>query len=235
MLSIVNDAAARLSLVQTPVVTTSQDRQITQLWYLLNEVGHAMAEHYPWQALVNEWLFSTVNSPTQTSALPVDFDRFINNTTFNRSTRRGVLGPITARRWQAIQAQPVYSLIYLSFRIRTGDYIMTPTPPAGETIALEYVSTNWVIGDPSQPDPGPKPKFDQDTDTTLLDEEVLTLGLVWRFLRAKGLDYAEEMKSYERALEIKCAQDGGATEITTTPRPIDPSRINLPDGSFGVP
>jgi len=235
MLSIINSCARRLSLVTTTSVTASQDRQIQQLWELLNEEGKQLARRYPWQALVNEWTFDTVNGITQSAAIPPDFDRFINNTTFDRSTRRGVVGPVTAQRWQAMQAQPIVALVYLSYRMRTGDYIMFPTPAAGHHIYLEYVSNCWATGDPTQPDPGPKTSFTQDTDTTLLDEELMTLGVRWRFQSAKGVDYSEAMKTYEREVEQAIARDGGATELTTTPRPIDPTRINLPDGYFGVP
>jgi hypothetical protein len=235
MLSIVNSCAKRLSLVTTTSVTTSQDRQITQMWELLNEEGADLARRYPWQILVNEWNFNTVNGVTQSNAIPPDFDRFINNTTFDRSTRRGVVGPVTAQRWQSMQAQPIIALVYLSYRMRTGQYIMYPVPPGGQHIYLEYVSANWANGVAGQPDAGAKTSFTQDTDTTVLDEELMTLGLRWRFQAAKGLDYSESMKTYEMRVEQAIARDGGATELSTTPRPIDPMRINLPDGYFGVP
>src|SRR5215472_13701027 len=110
LLSIINDCSARLSLVQTTVVVTSIDKQITQLWALLNEEGRQLAKRYYWQALVNEWTFTTTNAEQQpASVMPLDFDRFINNSTFNRTTRRGVLGPVTAQRWQAMKAQPILS------------------------------------------------------------------------------------------------------------------------------
>lgn len=235
MLSIIDDAAARLSLVQPPSVIGSTDRQVIQLLALLNQEGRSQMRRYPWQVLTQQWTFTTTNGSIQIGAIPPDMDRFTNNTTFNRTTRRGVLGPITAKRWQGMQALPVISLIYLSFRERSGDYLMTPTPPSGQLIAFEYVSNLWAVGAPTQPNPGPKTMFNQDTDTTLLDEELLTLGLVWRFLRGKGLDYSEEMKTYERELEQAGARDGGATDLTMSPLPIDPMRINLPDGNYGIP
>jgi hypothetical protein len=235
VLSIIQNSCQRLSLVQPSTVTGSTDRQVQQLFGLLNQTGHDLHNDLNWSDLMTEFTFTTVNSDVQPVALPADMERPIPNTFFNRSTRRGVLGPITPQRWQAIKAQPIFNVVYLSWRKRTGQFLMTPTPPAGQTIAFEYISKNWATGAVGQPDPGPKAAFTQDTDTSVFEEEMLTLGVIWRFLRAKGLDYAEELKDYEAQKEAKSAEEAGATRISMTPYPIDPMRINLPDGNFGVP
>ena len=84
----------------------------------------------------------------------------------------------------------------------------------------------------------PQAGFQADADTAMLDETLIQLGVRWRFLRAKGLDYAEEMASYERALEQAMARDGGSTAVTIAPQPVDPNRVNIPAGSepdTGIP
>ena len=229
LLSIVQDVSGRLSLPQPSAVAGSPDKQVIQLLALANEEGMSLARRHPWQALVEEQTFATVASPAQGAALPADFDRFVPNSIFNRSTRRPMTGPITPRQWQWIQAQPVYSTACLAFRERTGQVLIAPTPPTGETIAYEYLSRNWArsAGGAAQA------AFLADTDLALLDESLIALGLRWRFLRAKGLDYAEEMASYERELEQAMARDGGSTAVSIAPRPLDPGRVNLPDGNFG--
>ena len=230
LLSIIRDVAGRLSLPQPTIVVTSTDKQVIQLLALANEEGKSLASRTRWQALVEEQTFVTVAAAIQATALPADFDRFIDNSFFNRSTRRPMTGPISPRQWQWIQAQPVYSTAYLMFRQRTGQFIITPTPPAGQTIAYEYVSKNWALSATSQA----QSSFLADTDTSLLDEELIGLGLRWRFLRAKGLDYAEEMATYEAQVEQAVARDGGAAALSISPGPIDLNRVNLPDGNFGV-
>ena len=229
LLTIVQDVSGRLSLPQPSRVVGSTDKQVIQLLALANEEGRSLAGRHPWQALTQEQTFTTEASPAQGAAVPQDLDRFVPGSFFNRSTRRPMTGPITPRQWQWIQAQPVYSTACLAFRERTGQFLIAPTPPAGETIAYEYVSTNWArsSGGTAQA------AFLADSDTALLDEELIGLGLRWRFLRAKGLDYSEEMASYERELEQAVARDGGSTALTITPRPVDPNRANIPDGSFG--
>jgi hypothetical protein len=234
LLSIVTNVSERLSLPKPSVVAASSDRQVIQLMALANEEGMSLARRHPWQALMEEETFTTVATPAQGAALPADLDRFVPNSFFNRSTRRPMTGPITPRQWQWIQAQPVYSTAYLAFRERTGQFLIAPTPPAGETIAYEYLSLNWCLSGPSETPPDtPQPAFVNDDDTAVLDEELIALGVRWRFLRAKGLDYAEEMASYERMLEQAMARDGGSTAVTIAPQPADPNRVNIPDGNFG--
>lgn len=230
LLTIVQDVSGRLSLPQPSAVVGSSDKQVIQLYELANEEGSELAARHPWQALTEEATFTTVDTPSQTGALPADFDRFIPNSFFNRSTRRPMTGPITPREWQWIQAQPVYSTVYLAFRERTGQFLIAPTPPAGQTIAFEYLSTNWAQSSGG----AAQASFLADTDTAVLSEELIKLGLRWRFLRAKGLDYAEEMATYERRVEQAMARDGGSTALTLSPQPIDPNRINIPDGNYGT-
>ena len=47
-----------------------------------------------------------------------------------------------------------------------------------------------------------------DTDVFLLDDEILLAGLEWRFLRKKGLSYAEEFASYEALVQQAISRDG---------------------------
>ncbi len=230
LLSIIQDVCGRLSLPQPTTVVGSTDKQVIQLLALANEEGKSLATRTRWQALNEEKTFVTVAAANQPAALPTDFDRFIPNSFFNRSTRRPMTGPLTPQQWQWIQAQPVYGTAYLMFRERTGQFLIVPTPAAGQTIAYEYVSKNWVLSATSVP----KASFTADDDTSYLDEELIGLGARWRFLRAKGLDYAEEMATYELQVEQSVARDGGSTALTIAPQPVDLNRVNIPDGNFGT-
>ena len=234
LLTLIQGVCGVLSLAQPSAVVGSTDRQVLQLFALANEEGRDLASACAWQALVEEQTFVTVATPAQATAVPADFDRFIPNSFFNRSTRREMTGPITPRQWQWIQAQPVYSTAFLMFRERTGQFLISPTPPAGQTIAYEYVSKNWCkSASNANPANNPQAAYAADADVAYLDETLMALGLRWRFLRAKGLDYAEEMATYERQKEQAIARDGGASALTMSPQPIDMNRVNLPDGNFG--
>jgi hypothetical protein len=229
LLSIIQEVTGMLSLPQPPSVVGNTDKQVIQLYNLLNEQGRDQASAAPWQALTEEARFTTVASPTQPVAIPTDLDRFIPNSFFNRSTRRPVTGPLTPKEWQWIQAQPVYTTAYLAFRERQGAFLMAPTPPVGQSIYYEYVSINWAKSSGGVP----QAAFLADADTSYLDEHLLGQGLRWRFLKAKGLEYAEDKNSYEEQLQQAMARDGGSSILSLAPSRINSNRVNLPDGSFG--
>lgn len=230
LLTIVQEVAGRLAQPQPTAVVGSADAQVMQLLALTNKSGHDLAQAHPWQALVEQTTFVTTATPGQATAIPADFDRFIPNSIFNRTTRRQVAGPITPIEWQALQANPVYGTVYLMFRQRQGQFLITPTPPAGQTIAYEYVSAYWAKSAAN----APQPSFLADTDTSYLDETLIADDVVWRFLRAKGMSYAEEMETFGRNLEQQQGRDGGSSALTLTPTPFDPFRANVPDGNFGA-
>lgn len=230
LLTLVRRCCGGLSLVQPTACFGSTDLQVLQWIELANTAGEMMASAANWQALRTEFTFAAMAQSDQTGAIPADFDRWVNNTQFNRSTRRPMAGPITPRQWQWIKAQPVYSSVYLAWIQRGGEMLVTPNPTAGQTIAFEYISTNWVKSAGGALQAG----FTADSDVSRLDERVLRLGMIWRYLKAKGLDYAEALDDYEREVEKASGRDGGASALSMTPQPLDPHRVNLPDGSFGI-
>lgn len=233
LLSIVQTAAERLSLRRPTVVVTSTDLQVRQLFAFANEEGESLSKRGNWQELTGEHSFITSGSEVQSNTpIPPDLRKFVPNSFFNRTQARALVGPITPRQYQALRAQPVYGRVYLSFRERQGAFMITPAPTAGDTIAYEYVSKFWAKSDASQP----KASFTADTDTAYLDEELIIQGVRWRFKAANGLDYAEDMETYERSVEVALADNGGAGELSTGTIAYDPmtSRPNVPEGSFGL-
>lgn len=232
LLTICQEVCGRLSLTIPPIVVGSTDPQVVQLYTLTNVAGRQIAQGFNWQALTLEQSFVTTGTTDQPGAIPTDLDRFIANTFNNRTTRRPVLGPVTPQVWQWLIAQPAYSTVYLMYREREGDFLVGPptvAPPAGQTIAFEYVSKNWA----KTAGGTPLPKFLADDDETYLDDSLLTDSCVWQFLRAKGMSYAEEMATFERNLDEAKGRDGGSSRLHLSPSVIDLNRLNLPDGNFG--
>lgn len=214
-------------------MVSSTDAQVRQLYALLNEGGLALSKRCDWEALTAQWTFVTVAQAEQTNTpIPDDLRKFIPDTFFNRTSQRQLVGPVTPQQWQQLQARPALSEIYLAFRQREGVFLVTPTPTAGETIAYEYVSENWAM---SSAGVG-KSAFTSDDDDSFLDEELLKQDLRWRWRAAKGLPYAEDMETFERALEVAIGNDGGATALDMGgPEGNWPDRlVNIPEGGFGV-
>ena len=115
------------------------------------------------------------------------------------------------------------------FRIEGSRIYIHPTPNVtGDTIAFDYYSRNTVV---LQSDSSHASDWASDNDTSRFDEELLTMGLKWRFLQSKGMPFEPEYKEYEAIKDELTADNGGKRMITLGIPSIVPT--NLPDRGFG--
>lgn len=178
-------------------VAGSLDHQVNQLLALLNEGLEDIVDRWDWQDLQREAVFVTVAGEDQgaiTTIAPNGFLRIFNETIFNRSLRLPIFGPLRKDQWQALKALPTTGPFY-KYRIRGGRLLFNPVGVAGQTCAFEYQSS-WTVTVTGQTGPT-KTYFEADTDTCVFDDKVILAALSWKWLSAKGLDYAEEFRRYE--------------------------------------
>lgn len=229
-LTIVQSVMRRLSLTAPTVLFTSTDRNVAQMRELLIEGAEDLSKAGSpggWQSLQREQTFVTVAQAVQSNMpIPTDFRRFVPDSAFNRTTNRKVSGPLTPQQYQQAQIWPQLTAPYLTYRERNGEFLIDPVPPAGETIAYEYISSYWAKSSGG----AAKAAFTADEDTTYLDEELLKLDLRWRWKQAKGLDYGEDMASFERAKMLALGDDGGSGMLNQGgPVFPYPDRYNVPE------
>jgi hypothetical protein len=203
LLTIVQGACDRIGIPRPTAVISSTDQQVLALLGFAQQEGKELARRGAWQALTAEQTFTSIASQTQTGAVPSDLDRFIQETFYNRTRKRQVIGPLSPQEWQA-QLAITATVVYDTFRQRGNDILMIPTPPAGDTYAYEYVSKNWCTSAAGTN----QSAWAADSDVARLDEELFTLGLVWRFKQAKGFDYAEAFRTYETQVTQALSRDG---------------------------
>jgi hypothetical protein len=204
----IQNASMRLGLNNPTSVITSNDEQVIQLLALANQEGNELMLRQPWQVLTKEKTFTGTAAAAQTGALASDFDRFVDESFFNRTQKKPVYGPISSQEWQFMQAVVSTTLVE-SFRVRGDSVLITPTPNGTDTYAYEYISNLWcqTSGATGQT------AWASDTDTGVLSEELMTLGIIWRFLRQKGMDYAESFRTYELNVANAIIHDGGKRRL----------------------
>lgn len=230
--TVIQDAAREVGLPVPATIIDNDDENVAQMLRLATMEGRELVSQFDWSFLVNEKTFTAVAQKIQTSAVPTDFKRFINGTFFNRSRKRDVVGPLTPEEWQQ-QVSLTSTNVVDAFRYVGGNIWMVPDPTAGDTMVFEYISKNWIDTDADSA--ADAESFDADTNTMLFDEELITLGVVWRYLQAKGLDYGEPFRSYQYRLARLKGDDGGrrtmdfgrqAVRYRLSPR--------LPEGSWDM-
>lgn len=169
--------------------------------------------------------------------LPADIAFFISATNWDRNFRWQMLGPLSAQEWQTIVSgiSPVGPRI--RFRIMDGQMYIQPPPGPTQTdvIAYEYTSKFWCR-EAGSDQTLTQERWAADTDVYAFPEDLLTLGVKWRFLRAKGLDYGEEFQTWERARDRYMAREGGnrSLPLNASARGLRLlSSQNIPDTGFG--
>ena len=230
VLTMIQNACDLVGLVRPSIAVTSTDQNVRQMVALLRE-ELAELQKLDFDALLREQTFVTVAAAEQTGAVPDDASRFVNGSFFNRTTQRPLIGPISAQAWQAQQASGVVPVAYIAWRRRNGAFLVTPTPAAGETIAYEYITKNIVLSAAG----AERDAIVADSDAALVDETLAQAGLRWRWKQAKGLDYAEDMETYERRKAAALGADGGASPTLNIGGGSSlPSYagVNIPDGSW---
>lgn len=229
-LSIIQSVCKRIGILSPNVAFGATDQQIIQLVELCNEEGQELAKRVQWQALQAEATFTTVNTELQgnMSTIAAGFKYLVNNTIWNRSLRRPVYGARTEQEWQqqkAIQLNGPFN----SFRIFQDKLYFYPAPPAGQTVAFEYLSNNWV----STPTGMTSASWTNDADIPFLTDQLIILGTIWRWKCAKGLDYAEDFAKYERAVTDEIGRDGSKPILNTTGASYDiQPAILVPRGNW---
>jgi hypothetical protein len=126
-----------------------------------------------------------------------DFAFVLNDTMWDRTTRRPVFGPKPPAEWQQLMAQLMQGP-WWQYRIRGNTLLFLPPPPMGDSIYFEWVSKYWCTssGGTTQT----QSAFALDSDIAILDERLITLDALWRFKQAKGLSYSEDQDKAEAAI-----------------------------------
>lgn len=205
LLTIVQDALVEVGLTAPDYAIASTDPNVVTMVRLVNTTGRNLMRRHEWTALVTEKTFTSVALASQStaSAVPGDFDRFVNGSFWNRTKIRPVFGPLSSQEWQERQANPIGGISDY-FRYQGGNIYIYPTPEAGWSMAYEYVTNQWVTG---------KTSMTADSDATLLDENLLRMGAIWRYLKSRNMDYAEEFRTFENEVLTAIAYDGGKNTL----------------------
>jgi len=196
---------------------------------LVQREGATLEIAHRWADLITTHTFTTT-SGTDNYALPSDFRAFANLSQWDRTNGRQLSGPTSGMVWQWLKGDiAAGATIDRWFRIQGSRLYIHPSPTVtGDTIAFDYYSKAWIT---KQVDSSNVTAFTADADASRIDEALLTLGLKWRFLQAKGLPFEAEYREYEAIKEDLLADNGGKGMIRLGPS--GPVAGNLPDTGYG--
>lgn len=231
LLSLVRSATDRIGLPQPATIIGATDPTTRRLLGLANQEGRELAKRFDWQLLRKEATFTTLAQETQTSAVPAAWDRFVSRSMWNRTRRWELRGPYSPQDWQAMKATQVQPYIN-NFTVRGNDILIYPDPDADDTVAYEYISKNWCQSSGATP----QSAWAADSDTGILPEETMSLGLIWRWKKSRGLAWEADYAEWDAACVEAEIRDGfvATVDFSASTRQRLPGVI-ISDGDWNLP
>lgn len=176
-----------------------------------------------------------------TYSMPSDFDFYQNATWWDRTNHWALIGPDSPQIDQWHRSGIVATGPRRHFR-NIGPYPdqFRLWPPPFELVqpiqaVFEYMSISavMVLGSPITF----QQYFTADTDTSLLNDRVLIMGIKWRFWEQKGMNFGSKRSDYDQYLDRLVARDGGSATLSLARRgsSILISPFNVQDGNFPSP
>lgn len=218
---IVQFAAKRLLMPVPETIVDNSDPGVMQYLALLQEeVDDSLSDH-DWSELIKPWTITSTGTNYTAAPLPSDYGRMLKSGGLVRSMNRvDLIGPVSSTEWLKLTMYGS-TLVTGAWRLFGGKMDVYGIG-SGDTVQTEYVSRNFVLdadGVTSKAD------WTADTDTPLIDDTIFRLGLVWRWKRAKGLDFSREYDAYNAQKEQIIAHDRGLRSVPTARS----FRTGLPD------
>lgn len=181
-----------------------------------------------WQELTKEGVLRTAGNKSGyliRSIVP-DFYCLLNNTVYVKDGNEKVIGAITPEQWMREKYFDACGTD-IKFKFQNGMIKFLQTPPNGIKIVFQYRSSAVVYDSSNGYEE--KSEFSKNTDVPIFDEYLVKLGIVWRWLKRNGMDYAEEFNEYEKELAKRYASSLATKDID-----LSGGNVDLVDGGVVV-
>lgn len=211
ILTAIRSAILRCTGVSVSQVFASTDQIAVEMADLSNEVATDIMKSHDWRALTK--VAQVVGDGGLAYALPADYDRMVLGSDIDdaQSWFWGYDSFDSVNEWMRFKSG-TYSIVSPGGWIILGGELQFYPAPNG-TAQYPYISNLYARdaeGDPAS-------SFVTDADEFVLDDRLLTLGLIAKWNAQKGQEYSEAMADYEIALAQAQARDKGA-RLLRTPR-----------------
>lgn len=218
--------------VDPPTAIVSGNDLGVQLLGLANTTGRMLSTRYDWRELRAEGTFTTTASQELQSTLTTDFPnlrKFHPESVWNRTQQRRLF-PLSPQGWTRVKADGVSPSINYYY-LRGQQFLMpSDTVVGSETIAFEYQDKRWCS---SSDGLTLRDAFANDADISRLDDYLMVLGIRWRFMARKGLDYAEQMREFEDYLSQMIADNNPHETLSVNPNHRNEGKDSqIPDGNW---
>jgi hypothetical protein len=212
-LQIASQAWGELGLTRLTTLTSASDEQAVQFLALLNSAGNELQLYYPWEQFLTELVVNT-EIGKDAYDLPPDLAYFTDQTQWDRTNHWPLLGPKSAQEWAWLKGALVAALPRQRYRIMNDKLLLWPVPAAIVTMAMEYVSKNWVAktlgGDETD-------LVTQDSDFVLYNPWLLVKFLKFKFIEQKNFPTKGVQADFLRIFNSITGKDTGGSILSLVP------------------
>lgn len=215
---IINDTALEVGLLPVSDPYSSQDQSFLQLTGLLTAAGRELVTMYDWADLQLNYSQTTEIDPSTGLVrskyfLPDDFNRFINQTGWNREANLPVPGPLSPQTYSMLTGRDFgNSTLYVSFMLQNFQIALYPDPPPeGIEITFFYISNNWVYQGLATTD-----RPTSASDLIVFDPILMVKFLKVKYLSAKGMDIAVAAREFDMTFASITGYDKGAAILSAS-------------------
>lgn len=187
LLTIAQDVARNTALDVPPTASGSTAREIVNVVQFINDTGLELARRVNWGAL-RATTTITGTGVNANFALPAYYLKLIEGGAV-LSGGVGLRGGLSPDEWAAltpVEGTPRF------YRLRGSSISFYPFLANAATATVNYQSTAWASNGTD--------RLQLDAETSLIPEDLLVKGAIWRQRRHVGQDFADQIAEYEAAL-----------------------------------
>jgi hypothetical protein len=230
LLSICTDAMEGVQDVAVPTSIVGNTSPTAKLLKsCAQDIGRFLERKYTWQALKKEYTFATSDGVTAYD-IPEELRRFANMTIWS-DTDQWSLKLTGDRGWRTLQSGIVAPSIRFFYSVFANQININPDPGAtAYNIVFDYYTKYFCesSGGTGQD------RWAADTDVCRLDDNLMVLGVRYKYLERNGLPFDEDKASFLEACTDLLADDRpreiiDVSAITQTTVPA-----NISDGSWNL-
>lgn len=216
-------------------ITSNSDGTAQQIFAIANTELRVLSQKYDWPQLEVELSFDTVVDQEE-YPWPADFRKLEFASVFDTEEYYRIRGSLNIQQWNRYKHGLLGSVSHQRFRQKyvDGDPTMELTPAPNDVrtyVALYY--TNHYARDS---DGVSIVEYVNDSDVSKIPEDLVELGVKWRFRRAKGLDFSAELAEYNAEVKSRFAGYKALGEIAVGGPSFSQDCLTegyVPDNGFG--
>lgn len=208
-----------LSMVQRAMVTcgldapasafANNDQTVQQFVTHLVMEGESLSRDYDWASLLVQATVTGDGTSTLFD-MPADFDRWIPGRVFFKNDDTAELyRHVTNEQMDYLQASTVVP-VWPVWRQFGSQFEFYPALPNGDVLRTQYVTSHWIINSDMTTR---SLNFSVDTDTSLMPERLLILGAVWRWRKAKGFPFTDDLAIYQAEVQKAMGNENGRENL----------------------